>query len=311
MKIPVLVIVGSTASGKTALAVECARKFDGEIVSADSMQIYKGMDIATAKPTVAEMRGIKHHLLDFIDPESRYSVADFVYDAGQCVADIHAREKLPIVAGGTGLYIDSLIDNIRFTEISTDLDLRRRLQKKTDEIGAEAMLAELKGFDPDTALRLTPGDSKRIIRAFEVFLLTGKTMTQMIADSTSDPSPYKPVFVGINFRDRAVLYDRINRRVDSMLQSGLLDEARRYYALSAGTAVQAIGYKELQPYFTGDLPLEACIENLKQSTRNYAKRQLTWFRKNSRINWIYPDDYDSTAALYNAAYTIVQRSAEI
>lgn len=305
--IPVLVIVGPTASGKTDLAVKCALRFNGEIVSADSMQIYKGMDIATAKPTAEEMKGIKHHLTDFLAPEKKYSVADYVRDAKKAVFDINSRNKLPIISGGTGLYVDSLIENVKFIDIPTDFNLRDSLQKRLADDGALKLLEELAEFDAESAKNLHPNNTKRIVRAFEVYELTGKTMTQLEAESKNEPSPFLPVFIGINYRDRNVLYDRINRRVDIMLSSGLLQEAEKYFNMKGVTSVQAIGYKELAPYFDKKLSLDKCVENLKQATRNYAKRQLTWFRRNKNINWVYPDDYNSSDAFYDAVYKIIER----
>ncbi|MEG0545628.1 MAG: tRNA (adenosine(37)-N6)-dimethylallyltransferase MiaA [Oscillospiraceae bacterium] len=291
LKIPVLVIVGPTASGKTSLSIECAKKLNGEIVSADSMQIYKGMDIATAKPTKDEMQGVVHHLLSFVNPlNSSYSVADYVIDANRAISDINSRGKLPIIVGGTGLYIDSLIDNIQFTEIQTDQNLRKELEEKLERIGSNEMLKELEVFDKEAAQRLHPNNKKRIIRAFEVYILTGKTLTQTIKNSKNMPSPFDAKFIGINYKNRQILYDRINTRVDLMIEKGLLDEAKQYRDKLSKTSAAAIGYKELEPYFNGELSLENALSNLKQVTRNYAKRQITWFNKNERINWIYPNE---------------------
>ncbi len=288
-EIPVLAVVGPTASGKTALSVELAKHFGGEIVSADSMQIYKGMDIASAKPTEAEKQGIKHHMMDFIPPEAPYSVADYVKAAYDCVLEIHQRNRLPILVGGTGLYVDSLLTNTQFVAADTDYALRQRLEDEFDALGGEAMLQKLSEFDRETAARLHPNNRKRIIRAFEIYHLTGKTMTEALAASREQPSPFAPVYIGIAYEDRDVLYDRINRRVDEMLKNGLLDEARAFFDGTPDTAAQAIGYKELKPYLDGVLPLEEAVENLKRATRNYAKRQITWFKRNRRIHWIYAD----------------------
>lgn len=293
-KIPILVIVGPTASGKTRLAVECAKEFNGEIVSADSMQIYKGMSIATAKPTEEEMQGIPHYLIDFKNIEEKYSVADFQNDANKAIDEIYLKHKLPIISGGTGLYVDSLINNISFVDEDVDENLRKRLNEKLEKIGAEKMLAELSRFDPETAAKLHPSNKKRIIRAFEVYLTTGKTFSEALKNSTLKESRFNPVFIGINYRNREILYSRINKRVDLMLEAGLVEEARQYYALSSeNTAAQAIGYKELKPYFENEKTLEEAVEHLKLSTRHYAKRQLTWFRRNENIKWFYPDDYQN------------------
>lgn len=288
-KIPVLAVVGPTASGKTALSIAFAKALDGEIISADSMQIYKGMDIASAKPTKEERAGIPHHMMGVISPETPYSVADYVEDAGKAIADVWNRKKCPILVGGTGLYVDSLLSGTRFIPSPTDLELRKELQAQYDALGGEAMLQKLKAFDPESAARLHPNNNKRIIRAFEVYRLTGKTMTEALENSHSEPSRYKPVYIGINFADRAVLYDRINRRVDLMLESGLLDEAKDFFEHTTATAAQAIGYKELKPYLDGEVTLDEAVERLKQVTRNYAKRQLTWFKRNPEIHWLYPD----------------------
>ena len=287
--IPVLAVVGPTASGKTALAVELAKRLGGEIVSADSMQIYKGMDIASAKPTEAEKQGIPHHMMDFLPPETPYSVAEYVKAARACILEIHKRQKLPILVGGTGLYVDSLLTGTQFIETETDFDLRARLETEFDALGGEKMLEKLAAFDCDTAARLHPNNRKRIIRAFEVYTLTGKTMTEALAASREKPSPFTPCYIGIAYENREILYDRINRRVDIMLENGLLAEARAFFQGTPDTAAQAIGYKELKPYLDGVLSLDEAVENLKRATRNYAKRQITWFKRNPQIHWIYAD----------------------
>lgn len=293
--IPVLAVVGPTASGKTALSVALAKRLSGEIVSADSMQIYKGMDIASAKPTEAEKQGIPHHMMDFLSPETPYSVAEYVKAARACIFEIHARGNLPILVGGTGLYVDSLLSDTQFIETDTDLQLRASLETEFDTLGGEKMLEKLAAFDCDTAARLHPNNRKRIIRAFEVYKLTGKTMTQALAVSREKPSPFAPKYIGIAFENRANLYDRINRRVDVMLENGLLEEARAFYGGTPDTAAQAIGYKELKPYLDGILPLGEAVENLKRATRNYAKRQITWFKRNPQIHWIYADTCSNEA----------------
>lgn len=306
-KIPAVVIVGPTASGKTALAVECALHFHTEVVSADSMQVYEGMDIATAKPTERERRGVRHHLIGFVPPERSYSAADYVRDAERALRSVAARGKLPVVAGGTGLYIDSLFGGFRFAEVPADFELRSRLQRRLDEAGGEKLLKELAAFDPETAKRLHPADKKRIVRAFEVYELTGKTPSELMKISKLQSLQFEPSFIGLSFRDRSLLYERIDRRVDAMLAAGLLREAEKFLCLRGGTAAQAIGYKELRPYFSGELPLESCIANLKRATRNYAKRQLTWFRRNERIFWFYPDDYADINDLYETVFRRLER----
>lgn len=286
----VLAVVGPTASGKTALSVELAKRTDGEIVSADSMQIYKGMDIASAKPTKEEMCGIPHHMMDFLPPETPYSVAQYTETAGVCIREIAARGKLPIVVGGTGLYVDSLLSHTQFIEAPTDMALRAELDAQFEAEGGAEMLKRLAEFDPESAARLHPNNKKRILRAFEIYWLTGQTLSEALAQSHAVPSPFAPVYIGIAFRERTVLYDRINRRVDSMLERGLLEEARAFYKGSPETAAQAIGYKELKPFLDGDLPFADAVENLKRATRNYAKRQITWFKRNDRIHWLYADE---------------------
>lgn len=294
-KIRTVFIVGPTASGKTGLGVSLAEKFSGEIVSADSMQIYKGIHIASAAPDMQEMRGIPHHLLEFLEPSDSYSVADYVKAARAVIADIEKRGRLPIVVGGTGLYISSLADNTEYTEEETDYELRRSLESRFDEIGAEQMLRELAEFDPDTAARLHPNNRRRIIRAFEVYKTTGKTVTEQNALSHLGEEYIEPLLIGINYRDREKLYERINRRVDIMLESGLLEEAKTA-VLQSGGAVQAIGHKELSGFLKGEYTLEEAVENLKRQTRRYAKRQLTWFNRDKRINWIYADETEDLFA---------------
>lgn len=288
-KIKTVFIVGPTASGKTGLGVSLAERFSGEIVSADSMQIYKGIHIASAAPDTAEMRGIPHHLLEFLEPSVSYSVAEYVKSAREIILDIAKKGRLPIVVGGTGLYISSLADNTEYTEEETDYELRRSLENRFDEIGAEQMLRELAEFDPDTAARLHPNNRRRIIRAFEVYKTTGKTVTEQNALSHLGEEYIEPLLIGINYRDREKLYERINRRVDIMLESGLLEEAKTA-VLQSGGAVQAIGHKELSGFLKGEYTLEEAVENLKRQTRRYAKRQLTWFNRDKRINWIYADE---------------------
>ena len=305
-KIPVIAVVGPTASGKTSLSINIAKKYGGQVVSADSMQIYEKMDIATAKPILEEMQGIKHHLIGFQPIDKKFSVAEYVSLASECIEKIHNEGDLPVVAGGTGLYIDSLLQNIQFSKEEENTDIRKELTDLFDEKGAEYMLETLREIDPLTAQRLHLKDKSRIIRALEIYKVTGKTMTEQKALSKTEPSPYNSLIIGINYRDRNVLYDRINRRVDLMLENGLLEEAKDFYNIPQDkTACQAIGYKELAPYFKGEKDLTECVKKLKQETRHYAKRQLTWFRKNESINWIYPDDYESESEMYNAVYNII------
>jgi tRNA dimethylallyltransferase len=292
-KIPLIAIVGPTASGKTALSVALSKRLGGEVVSADSMQIYKGMPIASAVPTEEEKAGVPHHLMEFLPFGAEFSVADYVNLAKETINDIYSRGNQPILVGGTGLYVNSLVDNVTFTEEKKDEDLRARLEEKFDSLGGEGMLRELAEFDPESAARLHENNRRRIIRAFEVYLQTGETVTKQNARSKAEPSPYNTLLIGITYRDREKLYSRINQRVDVMLEQGLLDEARGSYGADRKGAGQAIGHKEFFPFFSGEYGLTDAIETLKRETRRYAKRQLTWFGRDERIHWIYADECDN------------------
>jgi tRNA dimethylallyltransferase len=296
-KIKAIFIVGPTASGKTALSIEIAKKFGGEIVCADSMQIYKGIHIASAAPDIEEMQGIKHHLLEFLELSDKFSVAEYVLKARECIKEIASRGKLPIIVGGTGLYINALLDNTEFIEGETDLELRERLEEEFDEIGAEKMLEKLRSFDNETASRLHQKDRRRIIRAFEVYFQSGKSITEQNLLSHQTPSFMDPLVIGITYSDREKLYERINKRVEIMLKSGILEEARQTAEISSSKgAFQAIGHKELYGFIKGECSLEEAKEHLCRQTRRYAKRQLTWFRRDGRINWLYPDREDIIAS---------------
>ena len=287
----VIAVVGATASGKTSLAVKIAQKYNGEIISADSMQIYKGMDIATAKATKEEQCGIPHYLMDFLPPTELFSVSDYVEMAKNTINDILSRGKIPVICGGTGLYIRSLVENIQFSPEQADENLRNELNERYEKEGGEVLLKELAEFDPEIAKTLHPSNNKRIVRAIEIYQTTGITMSEHIRRSKDIPSPYEWTVIGIAFADRQKLYDRINLRVGIMLKQGLLEEAKEFYRENKGkTAIGAIGYKELKPYLDGEMSLEQAVENLKQVTRNYAKRQMTWFKKDSYIRWIYADE---------------------
>lgn len=291
MKKPlVVVVVGPTASGKTSLAIEIAKKYDGEIVSADSMQIYENMDIATAKPTEEEMAEVKHHLIGFIGCDEEYSVAMYKKDATEAIKRILSEGKLPVVCGGTGLYIDTLIKNTTFFDYEKN-DIRSELEKEADEKGIEVLLEKLRAVDPEAAGRLHINDRKRIIRALEVYLSTGKTISEQDRLSHIEESEFDWCIIGLTADDRQVLYDRINYRVDIMLENGLLAEAEDFYKSDySQTAKQAIGYKELKPYIDGLVSFGEAVEKLKMETRRYAKRQLTWFRRNKDISWISIDN---------------------
>jgi len=303
------VIAGPTASGKTSLAIAVAARQNGEVVSADSMQVYTDLMIGTARPGEEEMGNIPHHLIGFLPLCERYSVARYVADARAVIDRLHTEGKRPILCGGTGLYIQAVTENLAFSEESGDesLVLRRRLQEECEEQGGEAMLKRLAEHDPETAAKLHPNDHGRIVRALEVVLSTGIPMSEWVRRSRAVPPPYDTRMIVLDFRDRAVLYDRIDRRVDIMLEQGLLKEAQTVLqSPNAPTAMQAIGYKELAPYFTGVCTLESAVENLKRETRRYAKRQLSWFRRIKTAHTLYVDEYVSTEALIEAACAILE-----
>ena len=287
----IVVITGPTASGKTWLAVELAKQYNGEVVSADSMQIYRRMDIGTAKPTAEEMGGVPHHMIDVADPEEDFSVARYVDMASRCVDDILSRGKLPILAGGTGLYIDSLLSGRTFAAFDGASPLRAELEGRYAREGGEALLRELAQADPESAARLHPNDGKRIVRALEVWLSTGKTITQHNQETKAIPSRYTSLTLTLDFQRREDMWARIDRRVDQMMEAGLAEEVRAL--LDSGvpercTAMQAIGYKEMAAALRGDGDIRAAAEQVKLRSRQYAKRQLTWFRRNSeakKLSW--------------------------
>ncbi len=310
--IKVAAVVGATASGKTALAVELARRLNGEVISADSMQIYRGLSIATAKPTAEEMNGIPHHLIDFAELDEEFSVARFCELGHRAIEGVSARGRLPIVCGGTGLYVDSLLNNIIFPDIPSDGALRDRLNSEFDEHGGGALLEMLRKADPETAEKLSPADRKRIVRGLEVYELSGTTLSEFNRRSREFPDRYRSCIIGIGYRDRQKLYDRINLRVDMMLRDGLIDEVKGFYSENAGkTVVQAIGCKELLPYLRGEQTLDEAVEKLKMETRRFAKRQLTWFRRNDKIIWIYADECDSFAELAACAENTVRSELDL
>lgn len=282
----VVVIGGPTASGKTDLSIRLAQKINGEIVSADSMQIYKEMNIGTAKPDEDERQGIKHYMLDIINPDERYSVADYKRQAKIAIQEIINKGKTPIVVGGTGLYIDSLIYEIEYVDIQTDLEYRKQLEERVEKEGLQKLYEEAKKIDEYAMEKISPNDKKRILRVLEIYKQTGKTKTQLDKQSRKDVQYDYKVFA-INM-DREILYNRINKRVDIMIQKGLIDEVKQIYNKYKmfPTAMQALGYKEVVEYLEDKITKEEMIEKIKQESRRYAKRQLTWFRKNKQTIWL-------------------------
>ena len=283
----VIVICGPTASGKTGLSIELAKKINGEIVSCDSMQIYKDMTIGTAKPTKDEMQGIKHYLIDCVSPEERYSVADYKRDATEAIENIISDGKVPIIVGGTGLYLEALIYNIEYNEIETDFEYRENLEKIEKEEGLEKLYQMAEKIDRIAMQKISHNDKKRIFRVLEIYHSTGKTKTELEAESRKQESKYNYVLFGITM-DREKLYDRINKRVDIMIEQGLIKEVenllKKYKEFP--TAMQGLGYKEVVEYLKGFTTKEEMIEKIKRETRRYAKRQLTWFRKYKDLKWI-------------------------
>lgn len=287
----VIVICGPTASGKTALSIELAKKIDGEVVSCDSMQIYKDMDIGTAKPTKEEMQGIKHYLIDFVSPDERYSVADYKKDAKKAIKEILEKEKTPIVVGGTGLYIDSLIYEIEYQDIKFDETYRKALEKQAEKNGLDMLYEKAKKIDPKAIEKISRNDKKRILRILEIYHATGKNKTEQEQESRKKEVEYDYKVYALDW-DREKLYERINKRVDIMIEQGLIEEVRRIYKKyeKFPTAMQGLGYKEVVEYIEGNTTKEEMIEKIKQETRRYAKRQLTWFRKNKQTIWLNAQD---------------------
>ncbi len=284
----IAVITGPTATGKTALGVALAKEIGGEIVSADSMQIYKYMDIGTAKPTAEETAGVRHHMIDIVPPFESYSVARYVEDAARCVDDILRRGKRPIIVGGTGLYIESLVRGRAFAG-QGDETLRRELSERYDRLGGAALLNELGAFDRKSAEKLHPNDKKRIVRALEIVALTGMTITEHDEMSKKQPPRYGARILALTYSDRAQLYRHIDRRVDGMLEKGLVGEVRRLLDMGLGkahTAMQAIGYKEIAEALMTGGDLETAAEAVKTESRRYAKRQLSWFKRDKSIRWL-------------------------
>lgn len=280
-----IVLIGPTAVGKTRLSIELAKKFNGEIISGDSMQIYKGMDIGTAKITREEMEGVPHHLIDIKEPDESFSTAEFQELVRKKISEISSRGKMPMIVGGTGLYIQSVIFDYHFTEAPSDPVFRRSLEEEAETKGQEFVHGKLKEVDPESASRIHPNNVRRVIRALEIIHCTGKTAGEL-QENQSPELLYDTAIIGLTM-DREMLYNRINLRVDLMMEQGLLGEVKYFYekGLKDCQSIQAIGYKELYDYFDGKVPLEEAIENLKQNSRRYAKRQLTWFRNKMIVEW--------------------------
>ncbi len=308
-KIPVVAVVGPTASGKSNLAVALAKHYDAEILSFDSMQLYKGMDIATAKPTADEMQGIPHHMISAVENDEVFSVARYKECADRIIDEIIDRGKRVVMVGGTGLYLDTVLQNIELLQGDDTAEIRERLKTELAESGPAAMLQKLRSIDPKTAETLHENNTGRVLRALEVYYSTGHTMSYQVENSKKTPSRYRPVYIGLSAKDRDFLYNRINTRVDLMLQTGLLTEVEEFVNSAPGaTAKQAIGLKELAPYARGEESLDSCVERLKMETRRYAKRQLTWFRRNEDVHWLYIDELQDTAAQKDAAVEIIDNS---
>ena len=304
-----LAVIGPTASGKTALSLALAGRLDAEIIVCDSMQVYRGMDIGTAKPTARERAVCPHHLVDCIDPTVSFSASDYADAAMAAVRDIHGRGKLPIFCGGTGLYIKAIVDNVQYSEaITGDEALRERLRQLAEREGNDALWRRLEAMDPETAKRIHPNNVGRVIRAIEVMTVSGKSIREHEAESLREPCPYHVIELGLRYHDRETLYGRINRRVDKMVEMGLTEEvkAAREQGLTA-TAAQAIGCKELYSWLDGKETQEEALEKLKQSTRRYAKRQLTWFGTDQRMRWIEPDTLAAGETPLDKAMEILEK----
>lgn len=303
-KTKILSIIGPTATGKTNLAINLAKQFGGEIISGDSMQIYKEFDILSAKPTPLELAEVKHHLVDFLSVKEAYSVAKFKEMASKCIIAIKNENKLPILVGGTGLYIDSLIKNIDFNAPSS----------KAENIflpdSGEKLMEMLKKVDPESAVNIHVNNIKRLKRALEFYYTVGRPISKQVSDSKKAESPYEVCKIGLNFKNREILYSKINKRVDEMINRGILDEVRRVYAKKeelSKTAQAAIGYKEIADYLEGRETLENAYENVKKFSRRYAKRQITWFKRDENVNWIYIDDYQDFSQVIKKAKEITEK----
>lgn len=310
-KLPVIAVTGPTATGKTSLGIGLCRYFGGEVVSCDSMQIYRGLPIGTAQPEPEELAAVPHHLIGFLDVRQAFSVSDYVNLASQTIKEVYAGRHMPVLVGGTGLYARSLLRGFSFEDKCRDEALREKLFQEAEKIGAEEMHHRLKELDPEAAKEIHPNNLKRTLRALEYCLLSGKPFSAQAERSKMAESPYFYRMLCLTFRDRQKLYDRINSRVDGMLQKGLLEEAHRFWleCRSCGTpptAAQAIGYKELFPYFEGKVSLNEAVESIKQESRRYAKRQLTWFSREENVRFLYVDEFESFSSLLEESVRILE-----
>lgn len=310
-KIPVIAIAGPTASGKSSLAMQLCKDLDGELISCDSMQIYKGMDIGTAKPTKQDMTEVTHHMIDICEPDTDYSAAAFAEDARKVIEEVYSRGKMPILCGGTGLYLDSVLKGVDFGDMEPDLEYRAELFDFAEKHGVEALHARLAEIDPEAAAAIHPNNVKRVARALEICKLSGMTKTEWDKQAIRGESPYNACIIALDYKNREELYFRIHMRVDEMFKAGLVEEAKslfeKGYLAPDTTAGGAIGYKELLGYLNGEMTEDEAADAIKTATRHYAKRQLTWLRRNSDVHWLYPDDerYEDERGFVSAAHAII------
>ena len=310
-KIPVIAIAGPTASGKSSLAMQLCKDLNGELISCDSMQIYRGMDIGTAKPTKQDMTEVVHHMIDICDPDTDYSAAAFAQDAAKAIEDVYARGKMPILCGGTGLYLDSVLKGVDFGDMEPDLEYRAELLAFAEKEGVDALHARLAAIDPEAAAAIHPNNVKRVARALEICKLSGMTKTEWDKQAIRGESPYNACIIALDYKNREELYFRIHMRVDEMFRMGLVGEAKtlfeKGYLAPNTTAGGAIGYKELLGYLNGEMTEEEASDAIKTATRHYAKRQLTWLRRNPEVHWLYPDDerYEDEWSFVSAAHAII------
>lgn len=306
-----IAVVGPTAAGKSELALRLCEAFDGELVSVDSMQIYRGMDIGTAKPTSDERARIPHHLIDVCDPDRTFSAAEFADLAHRAIADIRARGKMPVLCGGTGLYMDSIVNRLSFGEMKADGNLRDELRSLAEKEGASALHRILEEEDPVAAAAIHENNVKRVIRAIEICRNSGMTKTDWDEKAARAEKPYDALWIGVGAHDRQTLYERADKRVDLMVNAGLPDEVRRLWETGCfeknSTASAAIGYKEFFPFLRGESSLDACTENLKIATRHYIKRQLTWLNRNEKIRWFYREDYADGEEMFRSVFQEISR----